>query len=156
MRIDKYKREVKLEKKGGETPFYPQEKRVICDAFDAMEFALDILSEETEEVFVVIALTEAHEVIGYREISRGTYSKAEIETLAIFQFLMLTNSKTFIVAHNHLSYECEPSDEDNRATRRIERCSKLLEVNFLDHIIVSQDGAYSYEDHGFFDELPFE
>lgn len=150
MRIDKYNRAVILEKKIGEP-----DKRIISDPFDAMELAFDILSSETEEVFVVIALTEAHEVVGYREISRGTYSKAEIEALAIFQFLMLTNCKTFMVAHNHLSYECEPSDEDNRVTRKIERCSKLLELNFIDHIIISQDGMYSYEDHGFFDELPF-
>lgn len=146
MRIDKLYREVQLIEKGGD-----EEKYKIEDPWDAREVAIDILANETQEVFIVIALDESLTVQGYREIARGGFNFAQFEEIAIFQFLMLTNCKKFIIAHNHLSDECKPSEADDKATRKIEQAAKRMETTLLDHIIVSRKGSYSYEDHGFID-----
>ena len=53
-----------------------------------------------------------------------------------------------ILGHNHPSENCTPSDLDLRLTDKLVRAGKLLDITVLDHIIVTNDGYYSFADEG--------
>jgi DNA repair protein RadC len=55
---------------------------------------------------------------------------------------------SIIVAHNHPSGSLSPSPADKEITKRIRETGKLLEINLIDHIIVGQDGYFSFADEG--------
>jgi DNA repair protein RadC len=53
-----------------------------------------------------------------------------------------------VVAHNHPSGRLEPSPEDREITMRLKNAADTLGLAFLDHIIFSREGFYSFVEHG--------
>ena len=45
--------------------------------------------------------------------------------------------------HNHPSGICIPSTQDIQSSRRINQCAKLLEIEFLDHIVIGKNNYCS-------------
>lgn len=48
--------------------------------------------------------------------------------------------------HNHLSGCCKPSESDINITRNVSKVGKILEIQLLDHIIITDNGYYSFAD----------
>lgn len=59
------------------------------------------------------------------------------------------NAISFIVAHNHPSGVLRPSQQDKELTERIMKCGKLMDIAFMDHVILTSDSYYSFADNGF-------
>jgi DNA repair protein RadC len=57
-------------------------------------------------------------------------------------------STGIILFHNHPSGNLFPSESDNQLTKKIKDSGKLLDINVLDHLIITQNGYYSYADEG--------
>lgn len=146
MQIRRYRQWVKLMRKRNKEPILK-----VRSPEEAKQIAREILKDEPRETFIVIALSQRLEVVGYTEIGKGSISQCNFEPLQIFQFLMLTNTRKFMIAHNHLSGDCAPSEQDIKVTEKIKKMSDIMEVNFVDHIIVSEKEEYSFEE----DYLPF-
>jgi DNA repair protein RadC len=53
-----------------------------------------------------------------------------------------------ILCHNHPSGNLHPSKADEELTRKIREAALLLDIRVLDHLIVSQDGYFSFADEG--------
>jgi DNA repair protein RadC len=53
-----------------------------------------------------------------------------------------------IVCHNHPSGNLQPSRADESITQRIAEAANLLDIKLLDHLIVSDEGYYSFADEG--------
>jgi DNA repair protein RadC len=76
-------------------------------------------------------------------ISVGSISDVEINTRAILGAALLVNAKSIIIAHNHPSGSLTPSREDCQNTMRLRDACRLVEINLLDHLIVSTAGFTS-------------
>ena len=76
----------------------------------------------------------------------GGLDCAYIDMKTIFHALLTKypNAPTFFVAHNHPSGNLEPSPEDNKLTEKIKKAAELMGYIFLDHIIFTNKGYYSY------------
>ena len=48
--------------------------------------------------------------------------------------------------HNHLSGCCKPSESDINITRNVSKVGKILEIQLVDHIIITDKGYYSFAD----------
>ena len=48
--------------------------------------------------------------------------------------------------HNHLSGCCKPSESDINITRNVSKVGKILEIQLVDHIIITDNGYYSFAD----------
>ena len=66
----------------------------------------------------------------------------------ILQGALLTNATGIILAHNHPSGTLKPSREDDRLTKRIVEAADIMNIRVNDHIILTSEGFYSYDDEG--------
>ena len=66
----------------------------------------------------------------------------------ILQGALLTNATGIILAHNHPSGTLKPSKEDDRLTRRIVEAADIMNIHVNDHIILTSEDFYSYNDEG--------
>lgn len=66
----------------------------------------------------------------------------------IFIAAIKSNASGIILAHNHPSGNLNPSESDKALTTRAKNSGKILEIQVLDHIIITTDGYYSFADQG--------
>ena len=101
--------------------------------------------EHHEEVYLIL-LNQAAKILGVALASKGSVNKTVVDIRIIFQHVILSNSSRIILFHN-------PSIDDDELTKRITQLSSLAGVDFIDHLIVSDDGYYSYSNEGRYDVL---
>lgn len=100
------------------------------------------------EQFKVILMNRAHRVLGIYELSTGGVSATVVDVKLVFMAALKSNACKLILSHNHPSGNLKPSKADERLTSRIKAAGTLLEIEVLDHIIVTSEGYYSFADEG--------
>ena len=118
---------------------------VIRSATDAYAVVAN-LARCKEERFWALAMGKGASLLGARELARGTPSLGPVSPRELFQYLMDVGAKYAILAHNHPSESCLPCEEDVRQTRQLVRLGRALELRIVDHIIVGQDGFFSFRE----------
>jgi len=93
-----------------------------------------------------VLLDTRFRLIAIREISKGTVNESLAHPREIFKPAITHSAYAFLLVHNHPSGAPAPSDADLRLTRRIAECARMLQVQFVDHLIVGspQDGRPGY------------
>lgn len=104
---------------------------MLCDIFRA-----DVCAEE--HVWLICMDAKTH-VIGVFEVSHGSTNNSIVGTREIFTRICLCGASGFVLAHNHPSGDPAPSVEDCQITKKISEASKLMDVQFLDHVIVGEE-----------------
>jgi len=97
----------------------------------------------TQEEFYLLILDIKNKIIDKILISKGANNILYILPLDIIRPVILTNSNKIILAHNHPSGDCEPSEEDLKMTKKIKEACDLIGIVLLDHIIFSSEDYYS-------------
>lgn len=99
--------------------------------------ALAPLRTASQEVFAVLTLDGAHNIIAYHEVTRGLVNQSQIHPRETFRPAITDNAVGVIIAHNHPSGNPDPSAEDITATRRLAEAGRLLGIPVLDHLIIT-------------------
>ncbi len=107
---------------------------------------LDIL--EYQEEVKVILLNRANVVLGIYEMSKGGISGTVVDIRIILGVALKCNASCIILVHNHPSGNTEPSEQDKSITKKLKKASELLDLNLLDHLIISTEEYYSFSDNG--------
>ena len=102
--------------------------------------------DRKQEHFLCISLNGAHEVMNIRVITIGQVNQTHVHPRELLADVIAERASSIIVAHNHPSGELTPSPEDIKLTRRIQEATKILGINFLDHIIFNSKSYYSFEE----------
>ncbi len=118
---------------------------------DSAEFCVDLLGFERVEVFYVLCLDAGFRVIKACELNRGSALSVNIDARAVTEKAMRYKAAHVILLHNHPGGDTEPSIEDIKLTKKVMEALNTIEVNVLDHIIVSGDEHFSFADNGVFD-----
>lgn len=105
----------------------------------------DIQNLDVENAFIV-CLNNQNEPVNYSLISKGAISCSIIDPKTIFKNILLSNASGFIMIHNHPSGNATPSKEDFKITELLKNASKLLDIKFLDHVIVGNNSYISCMD----------
>lgn len=132
-----------------ETGLYEVSK-TIKNTKDIYNILRDIikLNEEAEEVLFLIVLNTKNSVTGFFEVSRGNISSSIVHPREILKRVILLNGVSFILAHNHPSGDPKASSVDIEMTKNIKYASNLMNINFLDHIIVGDNDFESMKGKG--------
>lgn len=93
-------------------------------------------------------LNRAQKVLGICEISQGGSSGTVADPKIIFALALKANASGIIVSHNHPSGNLRPSQADIDLTKKLKEGGKFLELQLLDHVIVTSEGYYSFADEG--------
>lgn len=100
------------------------------------------------EEFRVLLLNRRHKVIGNEHISKGGISSTVTDIRMIMKAAIENLASAIILAHNHPSGTLKPSQQDIALTKKIKQMCDLLEINLLDHIIITDKSFFSLADEG--------
>lgn len=118
------------------------------DAYQVLFENWDKKKLELQEQFKVMFMNRANKVLGIYELSTGGMAGTVADPKLIFAAAIKSAACGFILSHNHPSGNLTPSQADIDLTRKLREGGKLLEVQLLDHIIITSEGYYSFADEG--------
>jgi len=118
------------------------------DAFNIFKTSWNPSTLELFEEFKVLLTNRANKVLGILNVSKGGITGTVADPKLIFASALKAAACGMILAHNHPSGNLSPSQADIDLTRKIKEGGKLLEIQLLDHIILTSEGYYSFADEG--------
>ena len=115
--------------------------------FDIMQ---PIIGESPHEEFWVLYLNNSNKVIYKAQLSKGGITGTVVDIRIIFKMAFEQNATAIILTHNHPSGKLMASDADLKITKRIKEAGQTLEIQVLDHIIITENGYLSFQDEAIF------
>lgn len=115
---------------------------------DIFAVLLADLSDLISEEFWIIYLNHRNKIIGKEKISAGGLTATIVDIRMLFKSAIERLATSIILAHNHPSGTLKPSQADIKLTNKIKEAGKILDVQVLDHLIISDTGYYSFADEG--------
>ncbi len=98
--------------------------------------------QDREELLAIFVNTK-NELIGYQQVAVGTLSYVVTSPREIIKSAILANAASILLMHNHPSGDPTPSKEDIELTNIIKNACKLMDIPFLDHVIIGDNGRYT-------------
>lgn len=115
------------------------------DIYNIMRIKLERL--EYEE-FWVLYLSRSNRIIYEECMSKGGVSGTITDVRLILKRALELLASGIILVHNHPSGNLRPSPDDDRITTKTKEAAKLLDINVLDHLIITPTSYFSYNDNG--------
>jgi len=106
------------------------------------------LGQLEHESFGAVFLDNRHRVIEYKQLFRGTIDGTSVYPREVVKDALQNNAAALILVHNHPSGVAEPSQADERITKRLKAALELVDIRVLDHVIVAGDKAVSLASRG--------
>lgn len=106
------------------------------------------LSHLPHETFCCLYLDNRHRVLCFDELFRGTIDGTSVYPREVVKEALAVNAAAVIVAHNHPSGVAEPSQADERITRRLKAALELVDIRLLDHLVVGDSMTVSLASRG--------
>jgi len=103
--------------------------------------------DKKQEYFVAVYLDGANHICDIKVITIGILNKSLVHPREVFAFAIQNRCASVIVAHNHPSGILEPSDSDIEVTKRLKQSGEILGIELLDHIIISKNGYFSFNEN---------
>ncbi len=123
-------------------------KDIVCDNPSAIyEILVNKMRDLPTEVCFVLALDHHLHYIGDKKIASGGYTATIVDPRVALRYVLSKNAVAMAMAHNHPSGVLNPSKEDDILTLRVKQASEAVGIRFVDHIIVTGKGYYSYSEH---------
>jgi len=129
-----------------------QPGRSIVNTRDAALAIKHKLIKKQNEVFVCLFMDNQYRILAFKEMFQGTINRNSIHPREVVKEALQLNAAAVILAHNHPSGSCEPSQDDIKLTIVLRDILKIIDVRVLDHIVVG-DVIYSFADSGFMLDL---
>lgn len=86
----------------------------------------------------------------------GTQRSVLIDPMEVYNLALLKRATSIAVVHNHPTGKLQPSRADKLVTEKLMEASRFLNIQLLDHLIISEKGFYSFFDEGEFNSQGFE
>lgn len=115
---------------------------------DIYSVLLADLSDLINEEFWIIYLNHRNKIIGKEKISAGGLTATIVDIRMLYKRAIERLATSIILAHNHPSGTLKPSQADLKLTNKIKEAGYILDIQVLDHLIVSDTGYYSFADEG--------
>jgi DNA repair protein RadC len=123
-------------------------KEKISTSEDAYRIMKPAMMDLPYEEFWLLMLSRSNQVIKKEMISRGGVAGTVVDSRIIFKAAIENYTSSIIICHNHPSGNLKPSDADVKITKTIRDAGKLMEIPLLDHLIITENGFYSFADEG--------
>ena len=107
------------------------------------------ISNATQEIFGIVTLDTQKNVTGIFEVTKGIIDASVVHPREVFQRAILQNAHSILLFHNHPGGSRKPSDSDIKTTNRLLESAKILGIEILDHIIITQNGYTSFREEGY-------
>jgi DNA repair protein RadC len=115
---------------------------------DTEAYLVAKLRDLPHELFCCLYLDNRHRIILFEELFRGTIDGTSVYPREVVKQALSVNAAAVIVAHNHPSGVAEPSQADERITRRLKSALELVDIRLLDHLVIGDGKASSLAKRG--------
>ncbi|MBC7887159.1 MAG: DNA repair protein RadC [Ferruginibacter sp.] len=124
------------------------EKTVVRKSRDIAEYLRANIKDYSYEVFGVLFLNKGNKINRFEIISRGGITGTVADPRVILKKALEEDATSLVLCHNHPSGNLKPSRADEELTHKIKEAAKYFDIVVMDHIIVSEEGFYSFADEG--------
>lgn len=124
------------------------DKPYVSNSRDIAEFLKSKLTDMRREVFGVLFLNRANKVNHFEIVSEGGITGTVADPRIILRKALEQDAVSLILCHNHPSGNLKPSRADELLTTKIKDAAALFDIRVLDHIIIGENGYYSFADAG--------
>jgi DNA repair protein RadC len=115
---------------------------------DVADIFQPILSDLAHEEFWILFLNRSNKVINRMKLSQGGISGTVTDVRMVMKKAIEYLASGIIVCHNHPSGNLNPSESDSKITLKIKEAGNLMDIQLLDHLIISDKDYYSFADNG--------
>jgi len=126
----------------------PLERVTVKNSYDIACYLKPLLKDYNYEVFAVLFLNRANRIKHFEIVSKGGLTGTVADPRLILKKAVEQDATSIILSHNHPSGNLQPSQADDDITKKIKLAASYFDIRVLDHIIVSDDGFYSFADEG--------
>lgn len=123
-------------------------KEIVLSSKDIAGFLQAQLQYKMHEVFAVVFLNRANKINHYEIISEGGITGTVADPRIILKKALAHEAVGMVLCHNHPSGNLKPSRQDQDLTYKIKEAAQYFDIKVMDHIIVSEEGYYSFADEG--------
>jgi len=131
----------------------PISKPSIDSSREAYNLIAPLLSDINHEEFWILLLNRGGKLIKRLKVSSGGVSQTLVDPKLIFKKALDCLASKIILVHNHPSGTLQPSYQDIGVTKKIQKGGKLLDIIIDDHIIITENGYFSFSDEGMMDDI---
>jgi len=127
---------------------FPQ--KLITSSESAADFIKTFYNDDIEifESCFLLLMNQSNRTIGYAKISQGGITGTVVDVRLIAKYAVESLATSIILAHNHPSGSLSPSNADIALTEKVNKAMEILDIRFLDHLILTKDKYYSLSDNG--------
>lgn len=118
----------------------------IASSDQVFQLMQPIIGHLSHEEFWVLLLNNNNKVVYKFQISKGGLTQTVVDIRLIFKTALEHLATSLIVVHNHPSGQLKPSVADIQITQKIREAGKLMDIQLLDHVIITEKGCYSFAD----------
>ena len=126
----------------------PEERPDLGTATRIYNHMRPVMQDLDVEEFWALLLNQHYRLIKKVRISRGGITETPVDVRIVIKEAVLANCTILAVCHNHPSGNLSPSHADKELTRSIKRACELLNIYFLDHVIITDGQYYSFKEQG--------
>jgi len=120
----------------------------ITSSKDVFEIMQPLLADLQHEEFWVIFLNNSNIILAKQQMSKGGFTGTLVDTRIILKKALEVSATGIILCHNHPSGKLTPSQSDKQLTQKIIGAGKLMDIQVLDHLIVTEKLYFSFADEG--------
>jgi DNA repair protein RadC len=124
------------------------DRKIVSASNDIADYLQSVLKDYRHEVFGVIFLNRANKIKHFELVSEGGITGTVADPRIILKKALDEDAVSIILFHNHPSGSLRPSRADRELTEKIKKASAYFDIRVMDHIIVSENGYYSFADEG--------
>jgi len=124
------------------------EKNIVSSSKDVAAYLQNLVKDFNHEVFAVLFLNRANKINHFEIVSKGGITGTVADPRIILRKALEEEAVSIILCHNHPSGSLKPSRADEELTKKIKEAASYLDIKLLDHIIVSDEGYFSFADEG--------
>lgn len=124
------------------------DKPIVKSSRDIANYLQALFRDLPHEVFAVAYLNQANRINHLEIISKGGITGTVADPRVILKKAILEDAVNLIICHNHPSGSLQPSKADQDLTKKLKEAAKLFDISLFDHIIVSENGYFSFADAG--------
>jgi DNA repair protein RadC len=122
-----------------------KDRPTITGSYDVYKIAMEVIDKGAmgmQEQFLAIYLNRANTVIGAKVHFIGGIASVIVDMKLILATAAGLMASGVIVCHNHPSGNLEPSKQDRLLTEKLKEVLGLLDIQLMDHLILSPDGKW--------------
>ncbi len=131
-------------------------KYSIKDQKDVVDYYRSMCYEVDKEAVFAIFLDAKNQIIMNKKVGEGTLTQSLVYPREIIKEAISTGALSVILVHNHPSGVPAPSDNDKKITKKLYFAAREMDIIVLDHIIVGNEGYFSFYENGLIENLAIE